>query len=126
MKTSDTVRSIRKIDKRPPPAALGDLPPRYCTAIRECLCAILLQAVLDYRTLVKAGYILAGRRVPGKIVDKQHPLPTGMDIDDFLSVLDLFGTEELDRFCAHFPVEVNPDGIRRALRLPPPSKGNTP
>ena len=95
---------------------------RNFVATRSLFCAILEQALDDWRALQRAGripkygvsYVTAERILRGKSD------ACDMNRKDIASLLELLTTPALDRFCAHMTAIVNPDGIRRALGISEP------
>ncbi|MCX7009807.1 MAG: hypothetical protein NTY53_21620 [Kiritimatiellaeota bacterium] len=101
--------------------ALEFLPDPNFTATRSLFCAILEQAVDDWRILQRADrippratHITVAHIFHGKRGDVR------MSKKDVASLLELLTTSALDRFCAHMIAIVKPEGIRRALGIPEP------
>ncbi len=96
---------------------------RNFTATRSLFCAILEQAVDDWRTLQRAGVIPNGAaRLTVTQIVRGKPSAIHMNKKDIASLLDLLTTPALDRFCAHMTSVVKPEGIRCALGIPEPTE----
>ena len=91
------------------------------TIQRHLLCAILEQAVDDWRCLQRAGRIVtpAIGLTPKAIMQGQSEV-RDMNRKEITSLLRLLTTTELDQFCSHLNATINPDGVRRALGIPRP------
>ena len=96
---------------------------RNFTATRSLFCAILEQAVDDWRCLQRAGripknaaYVTVERILRGK------SNACDMSRKDIASLLELMTTPALDRFCAHMTAIVKPEGIRHALGISEPKE----
>ncbi len=102
-------------------------------AIRAVLCAILEQAVADWRDLQAAGFPL-----PRSLADAahlRHPvsgvisvaaimahapgqrLPARLEAEEVRALLLLLLTPELDRLCGYLAGAIRPAGVRRALQI---------
>lgn len=88
---------------------------------RHLFCAILEQAVDDWRCLQRAGLIQspATGLTPRCILHGRSEV-RDMGRADIASLLRLLTTTELDHFCSHLHNTLNPDGVRRALGIPRP------
>jgi hypothetical protein len=91
------------------------------TADRSLFCAILEQAVDDWRCLQRAGRIPAAAvSVTVESILEGRAQVSDMSHDEIESLLQLLTTPVLDRFCAHMAAVVKPTGIRRVLGIPEP------
>jgi len=96
---------------------------RNFTASRALFCAILEQAVDDWRTLQRAGRIpMCAARITVAGILHGKPSAIRMNRKDVASLLDLLTTSALDRYCAHMNAIIKPEGIRRALGIPEPTE----
>ncbi|MCX7006806.1 MAG: hypothetical protein NTY53_06095 [Kiritimatiellaeota bacterium] len=91
------------------------------TIHRHLLCAILEQAVDDWRCLQRAGRIPApATGLTTKAIMQGKSEVRDMNNKEISSLLRLLTTTELDQFCTHLNATINPDGVRRALGIPRP------
>ena len=90
-------------------------------AQRHVFCAILEQAVDDWRALQRAGLIstpAVGLRLRNIMHGRSEVRDMGRA--DVASLLSLLTTTELDHFCAGLNNVINPDAVRRALGISRP------